>query len=194
MPSTRTTAGAVGALAALALLLGGAATAVAQQPFSDPRSSIDLTTRIGLQFGVRLVVNLFLGGALVVAGPEYAADKVDEFRSEPGESVGWGLVVGIGVPIVLLVLAVTLIGLIVAIPGMIVLAAVGILGSAVVVVLVGSAVTKAERPGGTEVLLGALVLSLLTAIPIVGGFVNWVVGLPGIGLVGRDLYRSWAEG
>lgn len=187
MPSTRTLARAVGALAALAFV----GVAVAQSGLRDPQTGLGLGTSVAVRFGAGFVINLFLGGVLVVAGPDYAADKIDEFRSDPGTSIVWGLIVGIGVPILLVVLAVTLIGLIVAIPGMLVLVGVGILGSAVVVVLVGSAVTKEDRPGGTEVLLGALVLSLLTAIPVVGGLVNWLVGLPGIGLVGHDLYRSW---
>ncbi|MFC7096141.1 hypothetical protein [Halobaculum marinum] len=187
MPSTRTLARAVGACTALALV----GVAAAQSGFEHPQTGLDFGASIAVNFAAGLVVNLLLGGVLVVANPGYAAEKLDEFRSDPGETVVWGLIVGIGVPIVLVVLAATLIGLIVAIPGMLVLAGVGILGSAVVVVLVGSAITKDDRPGGTDVVLGALVLSLLTAIPLVGGLINWAVTLPGIGVVGHDLYRAW---
>ena len=188
MPSTRILARAVGALAALALV----GVAAAQSGFQDPRTGLGLGTSVAVQFGVGLVINLLLGGVLVAVSPGYAAAKVDEFRSDPGETVVWGLIVGIGVPIALVLLALTLIGLLITIPGLFVLAALGIVGSAVVVVLIGSAVTDGRgEPGGTEVLLGALVLAALAAIPVVGGLINWVVGLPGIGMVGHDLYRSW---
>ncbi|QZP38389.1 hypothetical protein [Halobaculum magnesiiphilum] len=184
MPSTRTAGRAVGALAALAFV------GVAAAQYSDPRASLDLTTRIGVQFAVGFVINLLLGGALVALSPGYADDKLDQFSSDPGETIVWGLIVGIGVPIVLVILAFTIIGLVITIPGILILAGVGIVGSAVMVVVVGDVVTDGGA-GGTTVLVGALVLALLTAIPFVGGLINWLVGLPGIGMVGHDLYRGW---
>mgnify|MGYP006275277393 CR=1 FL=1 len=184
MPSTRTVGRAVGALAALAFV------GVAAAQYSDPRASLDLTTRIGVQFAAGFVINLLLGGALVAVSPRYAGGKLDQFSADPGETIVWGLIVGIGVPIALAVLAITIIGLVIAVPGALVLAGVGIVGSAVMVVVVGDAVTDGGA-GGTTVLVGALVLALLTAIPIVGGLINWLVGLPGIGMVGHDLYRGW---
>jgi hypothetical protein len=170
---------AVGAFAALALV------GVAAAQYSDPRSSVDLTTRIGLQFAMGFVINALLGGVLVGLRPGYTERKLEQISTDLGETVVWRLVVGIGVPIALAILAFTIIGLIVAVPGILVLAGIGIVGSAVMVVVVGDAIT-----GGGFALVGALVL-LLTAIPILGGLINWVVGLPGIGMVGHGLYRSW---
>ncbi|QZY01096.1 hypothetical protein K6T25_11575 [Halobaculum rubrum] len=144
-----------------------------------------------MSFGAGFVINLLLGGALVAFGPEYAARKLDEFRDDPGETVVWGLIVGIGVPIALGILAITIIGLVIAIPGALVLAGVGIVGSAVMVGVVGSFLTHGGDPDGTAVLVGALVLALATAIPVLGGLINWLVTLPGVGMVGHDLYRSW---
>ncbi|WP_435064929.1 hypothetical protein [Halobaculum sp. EA56] len=190
-PSARTARSAVGALCTLAFVAAAVGVAAAQPGVNDPRSSLDLGTRLAVSFGAGFVVNLLLGGALVALGPEYAARKLGEFRDDPAETVVWGLIVGVGVPIALAILAITIIGLVVAIPGVIVLAVVGIVGSAVMVGVVGSLLTGGDDPGGSEVLVGALVLALVTAIPVLGGLINWVVGLPGIGMVGHDIYRSW---
>jgi len=181
----------VAAVAVTVTLAVVAGVATAQSGVTDPRSSLDLGTRLAVNVGAGFVVNLLLGGALVALGPEYAAEKFDEFRDDAGETVVWGLIVGIGVPIALGVLAITIIGLVVAIPGVLVLAVVGIVGSAVMVGVVGSSLTGGDDPGGTEVLVGALVLALATAIPVLGGLINWLVTLPGVGMVGHDLYRSW---
>jgi len=195
MPSLRSVSDAVAVgtvvvTATLALVAAGGV-ATAQSGATDPRSSLDLGTRLVVNFGAGFVVNLLLGGALVALGPEYASRKLDEIRGDLGETVVWGLIVGIGVPIALAVLAITIIGLVVAIPGILVLAGVGIVGSAVMVGVVGSSLTGGDDPGGTEVLVGALVLALATAIPVLGGLINWLVTLPGVGMVGHDLYRSW---
>ena len=196
MPPLRSVSGAVAVVAAVVVtaalaLVAAAGVATAQPGATDPRSSLDLGTRLAVNFGAGFVINLLLGGALVALGPEYAARKLDEFRDDPGETVVWGLIVGIGVPIALAILAITIIGLVIAIPGVIVLAGVGIVGSAVMVGVVGSSLTGGDDPGVTEVLVGALVLALATAIPVLGGLINWIVTLPGVGLVGHDLYRSW---
>lgn len=184
MPSTRTAGRAVGAFAALALV------GVAAAQYSGPRSSLDPTTRFGVQFVVGFVTNALLGGVLVGLNPAYASRKIDQFASDPGETVLWGLVVGVGAPVALAILAFTIVGLIVAIPGVLILVGVGIVGSAVMVVVIGDVVTDGGT-GGESVLVGALVLALLSAIPILGGVINWVVGLPGIGMVGHDLYLTW---
>jgi len=193
MPSARDAGGAVAvaAVVAAAALMAFAGVATAQSGPTDPRSSLDLGTRLAVNFSVGFAIDLLLGGALVALGPEYAARKLGEFRDDPVEPVVWGLIVGIGVPIVLAILAITIVGLLVAIPGVLVLVGVGAVGSALMVGIVGSLLTGGGDPGGTEVLVGALVLAVVTAIPVLGGPINWLVGLPGIGMVGHDLYRSW---
>lgn len=82
-------------------------------------------------------------------------------------------------------------GLFVAVPGLIVLGVVGVVGSAVLVVIVGAGGIRRETPGKSEVVLGAFVLALVTAISVVGAVFAWFISLPGVGLVGRDLYRAW---
>ena len=200
MPSTRRTARPVvrpfahplarggGVLASLALgVLGFVGVAAAQT--SNPGAELNL----GLRFGIVAVVNLLLAGALVGLGPRYATKTVNEIRDDPAGAFGWGLLVGIGVPIGLVLLAVTIIGLVVAIPGFILLAFVGLIGSAVSIVWVGALLTGTDGGGGKAALVGALVLAVPGAIPVLGRLVTTLVSFFGLGVVGRDLYKSWRD-
>ncbi|WP_226005334.1 hypothetical protein [Natrinema salinisoli] len=145
---------------------------------------------IGLQIVVAFLINGLLGGALVAVGPSYATQTVTEIRDDPGGAFVWGLLVGIGVPIVFLLLAITIIGLVVTIPGLIAVGIVGLIGHAVAIVWVGTLVSRGDRVGGKAAGLGALVLAVISAIPALGEFIITVVGYFGIGVVGRRLYVS----
>ncbi|UIO98865.1 hypothetical protein Hbl1158_09995 [Halobaculum sp. CBA1158] len=185
MPSTRSIPRAVGACVALAFV----GTVTAQSGVGDPGSgsvAVDLT----FSFVGGVVVNLVLAGILVAVAPEYAGDTIAEIRDDPGDAVVWGLLVSIGGLVAVVVLAITIIGILVAIPLALVLAAVSVAGTAVAVVLVGALLTDSERPSGTAVLAGSLAVGLMGAIPVIGGLATWVVTLPGVGVVGHDLYRS----
>jgi len=186
MPSNRPLI--VGGSAIALLTLAGVA--AAQSPGAG--SELGFGTRIGIRFAVALVVNLLLGGAAVALGPRYTAKRIGEIRSDPGAAFVWGLLVSIGVPIALALLAITIIGLVVAIPSILLLAAIGIAGSAIAVVWIGSTlVGDGDRPDGKAAVVGALVLAVAAAIPVLGNLLTSIVSLFGTGVVGRGLYESW---
>lgn len=193
MPSTRHTLSAVGAAAAtlfaFAFVLVGSEPVLAQSGFTDPRSSLSFAVRLGLRVLAAVVVNLVLGGLLVVFNPTYAERKVDQFEADPQQTVVWGLIVALGVPVALIALAITIVGLVLALPGAFVFAGVALVAAAVTVVLVGSLAGEAPAASGRSLLVGALVVGLLTSIPLVGRLLGWLIGLPGVGLVGHDLYQ-----
>ncbi|WP_137285993.1 hypothetical protein [Halorussus salinisoli] len=191
MPSTRRSlrrlAASSGGLLAVVALAGVAA---AQTPGVEP--SFDL--RIEMRFLGALVANLLLAGALVVFGPSYARETVAELREDPVSAFLWGLLVGIGVPVLLFLLAITIVGLLVAIPGAIAFAIVGLVGNAVTIVWVGSLLVGADgRVGGKTAAVGALVLAALGAIPVLGDLITAVFGFVGLGVVGRRLYAAWQD-
>lgn len=197
MPSTDSTravgvASIAGAALALAVSLPPLVGVAAGQP-TDPRPPFGGGVGLGLRFVGGVVVNLLLGGALLALAPDYSRRTLSSIRSDTGEAVVWGLIAAIAVPIAIVVLAITVIGLIVAIPAAIVMAVVGLVGWAVTVLLVGSAATGGDSGdlGGAELLIGAAVLGLVGAIPAIGGLITWLVGLPGLGAVTLDCYRSW---
>ncbi|TYT62935.1 hypothetical protein [Natrialba swarupiae] len=181
MPSLRTLA--VSGFLALAVFPAG----VSAQGTSDP------ALEFGLQFLVSLTIYAILGVALVGIGPQYARETVTELHEEPIRALLWGLLAGVVVPIVLVLFAITIIGLIVTIPGLIVLFCVGVVGLAVAVVWVGDLLTGGHGAvGAGTALVGALVLAILSAIPVLGELVTTIVGYLGIGVVTRRLYRSWS--
>lgn len=175
-----------GALAILAL----SGCVAVQSP--TPGADIGLGTRIAIRCGALLLVNLLIGGALVTLGPQYATRTVTDLRTAPGRAFGWGLLVGIGVPIVLGLLAITIIGLLITIPGLILLAGVALVGNAVTIVWVGAAITGTNSAvDGTTAIVGAVVLAILAALPVFGQLLITFLGFFGTGVVGRNLYVWW---
>ncbi|MCU4800518.1 hypothetical protein OB920_09065 [Halobacteria archaeon HArc-gm2] len=186
MPSIRPIARGASAL----VLLAFSGLAAAQSP--NPGAELGLGTRLVIRFCTAFVVNLVFGGGLVLIGPRYATRMVEEIRHDPGEAFGWGLIVAIVVPIALVLVALTIIGLIVSIPGLFVLAVVSIVGNAVSIVWIGAALRgRADRYGGKAAGVGALALAVPMAIPVLGNLVQTLIGFFGIGVVGRDLYREY---
>ncbi|MFK8213158.1 hypothetical protein [Haloferax volcanii] len=182
-PRTRT------ALLSLLGVLALAGTAAAQNFESAPQLSP--VFRAGGSFLIDLVV----GGILVAAAPGYTRDAIAEIRNDPGGSFLWGLGVGIGGLIVLVLLAITIIGLLVAIPGFLAFILLSIVGGAVSTVFLGSLVTGTASGGspplGVSVAVGALVAAVLSLVPILGSVILFVVDMLGLGVVGRNLIRSW---
>jgi hypothetical protein len=166
--------------------LAGIATA---QP--EMSSDIGLGVRVASRFGVVLVINLLLGGGLLLLAPEYARRMVAEIRDDAGTAFLWGLLVGIALPIALVLIAITIIGLLITIPGLIALFFLGLVGNAVTICWLGTLLTGHDTPDGAAVGVGALGLALVGAVPVLGNLVTTLVGFFGLGVVGRDLYASW---
>lgn len=186
MPSARLLVRASAALAAFALALVG--TAATQSPNAAPELGI------GVRFAVVLVVNLVLAGALVALGPRYATKTVSDLREDPGGAFVWGLAVGVGGPILLAILAITIIGLVVAIPGAVALGILGIVGSAVTVVWIGDLLVGGQGAvGGKAAVVGALALSVPESVPILGSLVTAVLGFFGLGVVSAGVYGAWRD-
>jgi MFS family permease len=149
---------------------------------------------LGARFVGAFLGQLLLGGLAVLLGPKYVRKRISDIRDRPGEAFLWGLIVTIPIPIVLVLIAITIIGLVVTIPGLILVAVVGLVGNAVSIVWIGSLLTATnDRVGGKEALLGAVVLAVPAAIPVLGNFVTSIVGLFGTGVVGKTLYESWRD-
>jgi uncharacterized protein involved in cysteine biosynthesis len=186
MPSSRLLS--LGSSVAAACSLAGVAAA---QP--EMGSELGLATRIGLRFAVVLVINLVLGGALLGIAPDYTRRMVAAIRDDAGTAFLWGLLAGIAVPIALVLIAITIIGLLVTIPGLIALFFVGLVGNAVTICWVGTLLTGRDDPDRTAVGVGAAVLAVVGAVPLLGNLVTTLLGFLGLGVVGRDLYTSWQD-
>lgn len=143
---------------------------------------IDPTTRaLG-----NVVFMLLVGGILLAVAPSYVKRLSEDINAEPVANFGWGILVYIGTIVLAVILTITIIGAIVAIPLLLVL---------VVAVIVGQVVAFIAVLGrwveGDWVALGAaaVVAGALGFVPGIGGLVNLVISAIGFGAVVRD-WRS----
>ncbi|WP_416839811.1 hypothetical protein [Haloferax sp. DFSO52] len=178
--------------ASLGLLGLVALAGVASAQSYESASQISPIFRAGLSFAIDILV----GGVLVAALPTYTRETLAEIRDDPGGSFLWGLLVGIGGLIALIVLAITVIGLIVAIPGFLLFIVLSVAGGAIATVFLGSTVTRllsdSRQSLGLSLVIGALIAATFSVIPLIGGLVLFVVDTIGLGVVGRNVYRSWS--
>lgn len=175
------------AFVALAVAVGPAA---AQVPRADaPQYGLGL----GVSFAVGLAVNLVFGGIIVAVAPDYLQTIVYDVRDSPGEMALYGLVTVVGGFVAIIVLAITIVGLIVAAPGALVfglyLGATSLIGTIAVGYLLLDSVSDATL--WTGLLVGALLSAVFAVVPVVGGVANFVVGLFGTGAVSIRLYGRY---
>lgn len=192
MPSTDRTPGR--GAAALGLAVGALAVAsLAGLAAAQGRPSADPEIGIAARFVGGLVVYAVLGAGLAALAPSYAGDRVADVREDPVSAFGWGLLVNVGGAIALVVLAITIVGLLVAIPGAVALVVVGLAGTGVTVLWIGDVAVDGPATSGAAIGVGALALAAVTAVPVLGGVASRVLGLFGVGVVGRALYRDWRD-
>ncbi len=152
------------------------------------------------------LANLVLGAVLLVLVPRFSTAVAERVASEPVTTgvVGFGVL--IGGPLVLLLFAITIIGIPIALAGamvFLVLVWIGIvygrfalgmwLLSPTVRERFGGTVEDPERVGGLDrrwvaLVLGLLLGALFTVIPILGGLINFVLFLLGLGGLALGLY------
>jgi hypothetical protein len=184
MPSRELPALLASAVAACSL-----AGIVAAQP--EVGSELDLAARTVSRVVVVLVINFVLGGVMFLLAPAYARRMVAEIRADAGTAFLWGLLVGIGVPIALVLIAITIIGLLVTIPGLIALFFLALIGKGITICWIGDLLTGRDDLDVTAVGVGAAALAVVGAVPLVGDLATTLLGLVGLEVVGRDLYTSW---
>jgi len=129
---------------------------------------------------------LVVGGLLLVLVPEFVEKSIDTIEEEPGKSFVWGLGIGILLVIVLLGLIITLVGIVIAIPLMFVMAIVWFVGSAIAFILLGERLVGAadmETTRWGHLLVGALLATVIAAVPFIGGFINFVINVFGVGAI-----------
>ena len=167
---------------AVALCLVAASTPVAaQQPTPETPAFSPLAGALASAF-----VTFLVAGGLVALKPDYAERTTDRIRDAPGKTLVYGVVIGIAGGVVAVLLALTIIGLVVAIPLLIALAIVGFLGY----LAAGRAVS--ER-WGTALAVAVAVAALTGGVPILGGIVGFLISSTGVGAAFLD-YRDDEQG
>jgi cytoskeletal protein CcmA (bactofilin family) len=145
-----------------------------------------------------VVVSLLAGGILLLVFPRYSDDVADQIRTEPLRTGLAGLLAAIGVPLVLLVVALTVVGLPIALalfPLSLVLAWVGTLyGRYVLGVWLLARIDREHR--WLALTVGVVAIAGVRLVPIAGELIHALVSALGFGalvLVAWRRYRNPRE-
>jgi hypothetical protein len=131
------------------------------------------------------LTTLLVGALLVALAPEYTRERMATVLAEPVGSFVYGLASLVFLVLVTVVLAITIIGLFLAVPLALVAYVVWAVGSAVAFLAVADRLVGHEDGWTKPLLVGAGINGLLT-LTGVGGLLSFAVGAVGFGAVLRD--------
>lgn len=137
------------------------------------------------------VVNLVVGAILLALLPAFSGRVADRFAERPLASGGVGLLVLVGVPVVLVLFAITIVGIPIAIIGALAYALALWLGYVYGAFGLGSwLVSLGDEDWGRWValVLGLVVVAVVGLVPVLGGIVEFVVLLVGLGALVASVY------
>jgi hypothetical protein len=165
------------ALIALPVSAGVAAAQVATQT-AEPVGAELLGRAVG-----SLVGTLVAGGAAVLVAPDYSADVVERVRRRPAGTVLVGVATLVGVVVATVALALTVVGVVVAIPGLVVFGVIAAVAGALGWVAVGRTLLGGTASLASGLLVGTVLSLLIGLVPILGGLVAFLVSSAGLGAV-----------
>lgn len=175
--------------------LEGDTAAVAGDVIRDSRLGVDLAPTIqplaSWLFAVyAFVANLLLGAALLALFPRFSTGVADRVAADPLRTGAIGLAVFVGVPVVLLAIAITVIGIPISLVGAFAFALVVwiavVYGRFAVGAWLLSLVDVDDR--WAALLVGLVVGAVLSQIPVLGGLLNLLIFLLGLGALAMGLY------
>ncbi|PSQ18779.1 hypothetical protein BRD00_04275 [Halobacteriales archaeon QS_8_69_26] len=145
---------------------------------------------------VSVVVTLVVGGILLALAPEGSRDIVRKSRERPLYAAVAGFLGFFGGLIAFVLLGITVVGLVVSIPGFIAWILIALAGSAYGAMVVGSLVTDAtDLDGlGPALVIGAVAMAAVGLVPALGELVTLVVGSIGMGSIFMFAFGSWGGG
>lgn len=133
-----------------------------------------------------LVLGLLLG-LLFPRGMD-AADLA--WRTAMGGSIGWGLILLIGLPIVGVLIAITIVGVPLGVGLLLALALIYATGYVTGAWILGRMLIKPPTAGVLAVIVGVLILRLVALVPILGGIVGTLAAAFGLGAIAVAAWRA----
>lgn len=143
-----------------------------------------------LAIPIQIVLSVVIGAIVLAIAPQTSKWIVDRIRSDPGISLLFGVLVYVIVIISVIVLAITVIGIVVIIPGVIVFGIVLLVGNVLTMVAVGT-IFVGESNYWVGLAIGAIIVALLSAIPILGVIVRFVIASTGLGAIAFYFSDNW---
>ncbi|MFC6731346.1 MULTISPECIES: polymer-forming cytoskeletal protein [unclassified Haladaptatus] len=139
------------------------------------------------------LVSFVLGAILLLAFPAFSGRVSAAATTAPLRSGGVGLLTLIGVPILLLVLLITIVGIPLSIAGIFLFALVVWVGTIYGRYAIGSFLLDYAGYSNRFValFLGLLVVELATRLPFVGGLIEFLVLILGLGALALTAYRTY---
>lgn len=132
-----------------------------------------------------LIASIIFGAVMLLVFPVRSQGTSDTIRNSPWASIGIGLAALIGVPIVVVILMITIVGIPVALAAtavyLVLLYAAHILAAlAIGQWILGRGGVRIPKPLGSMV-LGLLILTVLGLVPVLGPLVRFIAMLAGLG-------------
>lgn len=128
------------------------------------------------------LTTLLVGAIMVALAPEYTQRRMGDVVNGPLKSFGYGFVSLVFIVLVTLILAITIIGLVVAIPFAILSYVVWAIGSAIAFLAIADRLVGHDEGWIKALLIGAGISGLLTVTGI-GALVGFCIGAAGFGAV-----------
>ncbi len=136
-----------------------------------------------------LLSALLIGILLIIMFPKWMSNIATEIKENFWKSLGWGLLVLIGAPLLMILCMVLVIGL----PLAFILLGIYIVLMYLAKIFVGLAVGKFilsdKATPVWSLILGLIILEILTLIPFVGGWISFIVVLLGLGAFVMSKYK-----
>ena len=136
------------------------------------------------------ILNFLLGAILLALFPRFSQGVADRVVSTPLRTGGVGLGVFLGVIVLLIALAVTIVGIPITVAGALLIAVVAWVALVYGRFAVGAWLLSFVDYGNRwlALVLGLVATTLLGLIPLLGGLLNFLIFLLGLGALGRGLY------
>ena len=174
-------------------------------PQVDPGATVEGETRtvrfsfraLGVLFWlawwVAVTVSLLLLGIVLLAlVPAAMTAAYAVAHHQPGPSVGWGVLVAVGLPVVSVLAMLTVLGIPLGIVGLLSLSLLYAMGYVVAALALGRTMVKEPRSRYLAFVVGLVVLRLVGLVPVLGGLVTFLASAYGIGalaIAGRRAAR-----
>lgn len=138
-----------------------------------------------------VTVSVLLLGVLLLALAPRAADAVDAaWRTAVGASLGWGLLLLIGLPILAILAFITLVGIPFGVGLALALFLIYSLGYTTGAWILGRALLKPPTSRFLAFLVGLVILRAVALVPILAGIVGTIATLAGLGAIAVALWRA----
>jgi hypothetical protein len=133
---------------------------------------------------------LALGLLLLALAPRVAPAAVAAAHTKVGPAIGWGLAIGVGLPIVSILVMFTLVGIPLGLIGLLSLALLYGLGYVVAALVLGRRLVGEPRSFYLAFFVGWLILRGVDLIPVIGDLITFVATIYGLGALTVAAWRA----